>query len=362
MYLLLYSNITLTIGAKRSLISDLQNGKVHLIPNSFAIFINENNKKDKKEIYNTYSKEEVPIVNEYFQWLEKKEFISWIENQELLDCFVELPKQWDMPYKITNMILDIGITPITLDKVFEEIETHKVPFLQIRFYKNISITELSNILYKLKESCINGLEIILPYSDLFTEEVIIEIISNQTRIFEIVFYNAPTNKTVNNLLEHLYLNSKIVYTIEDISSCKYCGIISQNHFVANIDLYMEGQFHNTCLNRKISVDENGDIKNCPSMLKNFGNINNTSFNEVLLNNEFINTWNITKSDITICKECEFRNICTDCRAYIQNPNDIFSKPLKCGYDPYSNEWEEWSKNPLNKIGIEFYELENHLPS
>lgn len=31
-----------------------------------------------------------------------------------------------------------------------------------------------------------------------------------------------------------------------------------------------------------------------------------------------------------------------------------SKPLKCGYNPYTSEWAEWSTNPLKRKAINFY--------
>ncbi len=55
---------------------------------------------------------------------------------------------------------------------------------------------------------------------------------------------------------------------------------------------------------------------------------------------------------------EFRYICTDCRAYTENPEDIYSKPLKCGYNSYTNKWEEWSTNSLKLKAIEYYGMQN----
>jgi len=68
-------------------------------------------------------------------------------------------------------------------------------------------------------------------------------------------------------------------------------------------------------------------------------------------------WNITKDQIDICKDCEFRHICTDCRAYIEDPKNIYSKPLKCGYNPYTNDWSDWSANPLKQRTIEYYGMQ-----
>jgi SPASM domain peptide maturase of grasp-with-spasm system len=118
---------------------------------------------------------------------------------------------------------------------------------------------------------------------------------------------------------------------------------------------------NTCLNCKLSIDKNGDIKNCPSIKESFGNISTTSINKVLENSNFKKYWNIKKDEIAVCKDCEFRHICTDCRAYLENPEDIYSKPLKCGYNPYTNEWEEWSTHPLKQKAIDWYGMREILP-
>jgi hypothetical protein len=65
-------------------------------------------------------------------------------------------------------------------------------------------------------------------------------------------------------------------------------------------------------------------------------------------------WDINKDKIHVCKDCEFRYICTDCRAYVEDPEDILSKPLKCDYNLYTGEWSEWSTNPLKQKAIDFY--------
>jgi SPASM domain peptide maturase of grasp-with-spasm system len=93
------------------------------------------------------------------------------------------------------------------------------------------------------------------------------------------------------------------------------------------------------------------------MSLSFGNIKDIMLEKALNHENFKKYWNITKDQIAVCKDCEFRHICTDCRAYIEEPNDMYSKPLKCGYDPYSNKWSEWSTNPLKRKGIKFYGME-----
>ncbi|WP_392389175.1 SPASM domain-containing protein, partial [Elizabethkingia miricola] len=101
------------------------------------------------------------------------------------------------------------------------------------------------------------------------------------------------------------------------------------------------------------------IKNCPAMPKIFGNVKTSSLEDALKHSEFREYWNLSKDHIEICKDCEFRYICTDCRAFteLSHQNDKgldYSKPLKCGYNPYRGEWEEWSANKLKQKAINYY--------
>jgi SPASM domain peptide maturase of grasp-with-spasm system len=82
------------------------------------------------------------------------------------------------------------------------------------------------------------------------------------------------------------------------------------------------------------------ISKIPSMPESFGSIKDILLEEALNKANFKKYWNITKDQIDVCKDCEFRHICTDCRAYTEEPDNINSKPLKCGYNPYTNKWSE----------------------
>ena len=88
----------------------------------------------------------------------------------------------------------------------------------------------------------------------------------------------------------------------------------------------------------------------------YGNIKANSLQSAVNAPGFKKYWNITKDEITGCKDCEFRYICTDCRAYREDPEDLLSKPLKCGYNLLTGLWEEWSTNPLKQEAIVFYDL------
>lgn len=355
MYLLLHSNIVVVNGASRSIICDLQNELLCIIPNSFATFIGFSNKRALKEIYDAYPKSEKSTIKEYIKWLEARGFIVWMQQKDTLDYFPEMKMEWESPFLFSNIIVDTYSDNLFWNRIIEEIELNLIPFLQIRFLNSVDIDSLVNFLNPTQTGPLKGIELIIPYDTWFTPESINKILQNNIRIYQVVIYNSHTSTFYQESPNSCPVG--IIYTEENISE-RNCGLIEPLQFRANKHLYTEGISHNTCLNRKISVAPDGNIKNCPSMKQTFGNIKDTSFEEVMSQKGLKRFWNITKDKISICKVCEFRRVCTDCRAYLQNPDDVYSKPLKCGYDPYTNKWEEWSTNPLSKTGIEYYGMQD----
>jgi SPASM domain peptide maturase of grasp-with-spasm system len=111
------------------------------------------------------------------------------------------------------------------------------------------------------------------------------------------------------------------------------------YFVTSLSSFTEAMHHNSCLNRKLSVDRRGEIRNCPSMPRSYGNAATTPLAEALEHPGFRAPWAITKDQVETCRDCEFRYVCTDCRAYVADPADPLSKPARCSYDPYRASWD-----------------------
>jgi SPASM domain peptide maturase of grasp-with-spasm system len=174
---------------------------------------------------------------------------------------------------------------------------------------------------------------------------------NYSRLSALKLYDAEFDRFSPPLFNPRGYN---MYTCKKISNEHCCGVIDPSLFAINIKTFTESLHFNSCLNRKVSVDKKGYIKNCPSLSNHYGHVDETNLADITKTDDFKKLWNIKKDQISICKDCEFRHICTDCRAYRDNPDDIKSKPLKCGYNPYTAEWEDWSMNPLKQKSIKHY--------
>ena len=171
---------------------------------------------------------------------------------------------------------------------------------------------------------------------------------NTVRIYSLIFYNCSQSpfKAKNDFRFSLNF-------IEDELQLSACGKVELKYFNTNISKVLESINHNSCLYKKIGIDRNGNIKNCPLMVESFGNIHTSNLDEATNLPGFKKYWDLTKDYIETCKDCEFRYVCTDCRAYTEgnkknNAGLDISKPLKCGYNPYTGEWKNWTKNPLKK--------------
>lgn len=103
-------------------------------------------------------------------------------------------------------------------------------------------------------------------------------------------------------------NYTIFSTKNKLTDAAHCGIINPGYFSINVETFTESISFNSCLNKKVGIDINGDIKNCPTMKNAFGNIFEDKIEEIVRRDEFKSLWSVTKDQITDCKVCEFRHI------------------------------------------------------
>jgi SPASM domain peptide maturase of grasp-with-spasm system len=351
-----YPNNVLVRGYNRCGIVNLNQGVFHAIPIEIYNLLNDDLKTNSFEsIFSKFKKSDQNLVRDFIYHLCDNKILFFSEDK--INFRNDKFKSY-FPFLITNIILEFNTTTTNFKSILSQIEKLNCKNVEIRFYESIDIAlvfEITSYIGSLN-STVNSLDLIISnFNEKLNEAEIIELINKNPRITNFIIFNQEANKSI-------VLNTKQTFlkTIGELKSYN-CGIISVNKFVINTNLFTESQNHNTCLNRKISVDKDGNIKNCPSMPQSFGNIKDTTLEEALNHPDFKKYWNVNKDMIASCKDCEFRHICTDCRAYTERTHfeeDIdLSKPLKCGYNPYTNVWEEWSTNPLKKIAIEYYGIQ-----
>lgn len=335
-HFLLFPNCIPVKGAKRTAICDLQKNRIRLVPNLLATVISLFREMSIPEIKSHYNHELNEGIDKYIQILEEEDYGFWTNEP---DAFPELDKQWDSPSIITNSIVDIDEnSDHPLKEIFGQLSDLGCICLQLRCYHKIGFDQLNEILSLANLSRIRSIDLVIM-SDEYDLVQINKLCNANRRIRSILSYAAHYN-TEDYLKE---LDVRVIFTTEIVKPETHCGVVSPDYFSVNIKHFTESINFNSCLNRKISIDRNGNIKNCPSSKSSFGKIGDVELKEVLQNSEFVKAWGISKDQILVCKDCEFRHICTDCRAYVSDIDNPFSKPLKCSYDPYTMTWNKAAK-------------------
>ena len=357
LYFKLFSNIYITRGYNRSIICDSQFEKIEIIPNNlYEVVENFKGKNTIEGVIQKYGNSNEETIMEYVEFLLDKGW-GFLCNEKEFDLFPEIKEKYFCPYQITNSIIELRSENIedVLSIVIPQLEFLGCKHINIVFYEVLDKFNIELLMKFFIGSIVSSIELVFEYSPLFEEkEFLLYLSKKYERISQIILFNSPRESfqlSNNELFFHLN------YTKKKIESFQSCGKVEPKYFTHSAKSYFESLNYNSCLHKKISIDINKKIKNCPAMEKEFGSIYKNKLEDVIRSNNFKKLWKINKDKINICQDCEFRHICTDCRAYLERPEDIFSKPLKCGYNPYTNEWEDWSKNVIKQKGIEYYKFE-----
>ena len=112
----------------------------------------------------------------------------------------------------------------------------------------------------------------------------------------------------------------------------------------NLDHFTEAQEHHTYFNRKLCIDTDGTIKNASECAEAFGNIADlTSADDlfqIISSPDFQKYWFIRKDQTDVCKDCEFRYLCTDNRVPVKRNDHEWYHTVECGYNPYISLWDD----------------------
>ncbi len=323
-YFSLFNNCITVKGINRSTICDLQKGEYYLISNKLYDTLETLKTNSFKTVFQSLPATERNDLDNVISKLLNANLGHFVDN---LSSFPALNNDIVRPNFIEDCIIELSnINFKHFQRIITQLSELGCRTIEFRAYKIFSLNKLDSILKQCVNTSISNIEIYLRYHGNLNTFNINNLISKYPLISKFVIHSC-SNSTLN-------LSSAIIsYLPNKISSHNSCGVITPNNFVINTMFYSEGLKYNTCLYKKISINESGEITNCPSLKFKFGSIINNNLYTIITTKLFKQYWKITKDKIKTCKVCEFRRICSDCRAYVNNPYD---KPIKCSYDPFTN--------------------------
>lgn len=339
-FFILSSSCALTKGASRTLIQDFQRSNADFVPNDYYYLCNLLNRHKISDIADIVENSSLADYYKFVDFMLEREY-AFISDE--LQAFPEISKElYEDENSIYDAIIDIDMNNINTKKLetfLSDLKKLHCTDLQVRIYNYSNLDRLNLLLKKICNHIFYYVELHLDSSEHITFEDCCNIILNYASITNIYLYNAvkSISKDYNENTEGCYpLKMGTVYYVAVELNNNNCGCISNySKIYRDARFYKMSQVHNSCLYKKVSLDKDGNVRNCPSMFEKY---NLSEGLEKIINSPaFRKYWDITKKDVEDCKDCEFRFNCLDCRAHTKG-NGIFSKPITCKYNPF------WAKD------------------
>ena len=345
-FIMLSSSCKVTMGKHRSVIIDFDRGVLYYIKNEFAELLQKFEGYPINHILSLLDDEE--SKNNFYL------FLDFLTQNELifLTYFPESFPRRTSEFKRTPTILDNLIIDLDeskcdseyINQLVNNIRDCKIPDVQIRLITKPSEEFLIDFLYNVENSGVKYVELFCTAEQIpliFAKKLIIEV----ALLSKVVIFESVTNmhtQVTNELSDDALLTFGDIYESEQkYNPIEMCGIINKHTMdFSGIDAYNMHHYYNGCLYKKASISSTGDIKNCPSFEEVFGNIKVDNLCCIVQSDTFQKVWKIKKDKISICRECELRYCCSDCRAHRLDKSDLYSCPAKCSYDIVTGKWIE----------------------
>lgn len=323
-YFKFYNSCIPVKGFNRTAIYDLQRSELYFISNSLTDMLQDYFDKKIEVIYEDYLDYE-ELVTRNLNYLIENELIFLTDEP---NHFLDLDLEKDYLFLSDIVFLEIDDLQDFKIKLLNEIDNLGCVQLVLLSKSNMKFDVLEQVLEILKKSKLNVVSVISEYSK---DSLDIEhFFARFPRLRDVNFFNAPNDIVSNNQWINFYPGSCNEFLSKQIS-----GI---NDLVPNLDAFMEAKNYNLFFNRKVYINNKGDVKNYINHEKVFGNIEKDVISEIIASNSFQELWKINKDMIEVCNICEFRYICPDNRIPIQKNKKYFHENT-CNYDPKTNNWK-----------------------
>jgi len=334
-------------GFNRSVIYDLGRKEFNFVPNALANFL-------QNDCLVLNEQTTAPETNEYLEFLLRKEYVYEAESAYLQQGFSKLNLEWDCPSHIENTIISLR-----KDKEHSELLSSSIDCLkglncfhvQLRMVGSFNQDNIVSLIKQFEYSSVNTIELLFEYNGC-DMEFLKTLCEDFLRIQTVVVYNAPERKVRNFGTDSL---GNIVLVQIGLDELLQSGV-QDYQFAVNMPMFTEAQQHHTYFNRKLYIGSNGELKNAPECEESFGNINNlsdaTQLKELVATPAFQQYWFVRKDECDVCKDCEFRYMCTDNRLPHQRTDGSWYHKQECNYNPYISKWKgEEGYRTLAESGI-----------
>lgn len=352
-------------GPVSSAIYDLTRGRISTFPSAYFPFFARFEDESLGTIVGSLEDDDREGFAAFLGFLRDNEYVTLVDDRAQ---FPEIASTWDEPGIVRDAILDVDTQHHAYPEIIAELDALGCMHLQLRAYSPVfGLDDLVALAGLCHGTSIQVLEAVLQHSPHLTDEDYAAVVTQHRVISSLVLHSAPEDRRIEVDYGVSGPSAALVTTLVELRRAELtshvdCGTITRRQLLRpSTTTFNELQAFNGCLHRKVAVDASGELRNCPAMPQSFGHHRLVGLGEVARSPDFQRAWRLKKDDIEVCRDCQFRYACTDCRAHLEDPDDAHSKPLKCGYDPYTDTWSDWRDRPDAAATVQRYRDRVHLP-
>lgn len=339
--LYLYPSCKLVRGSAYSAIYDLERKRLHRFSSQYFRLFSMAAGEDglSTGIVEQLNGVSRAIASSAIDYLVEHELVSDGRGR-LAEMTVELASECNEPRAITSAIIDVDDRPHDFAAIIRELDACQCPVMQVRSYGDlIGPEEIDHILRCVAGSTVQRLELLLRHSEALANFDWPRCFDVHQYLTVVQLHGAPSDRVEEHVLGPGLPPRLLAWRTDLVTGPQGCGAISLETLnLPNVALFNELRQFNGCLNRKLSIRSDGQICNCPSLPETYGS-NVSAVSQIVKSAEFQDWWKIDKDSVEVCRDCEFRYVCTDCRA--NTPGGArYAKPVQCTYDPETGRWGE----------------------
>ncbi len=293
-YLNIFNFCKIVKGSDNAIICDFQKKNIKFIPIELAEVIEKLMLLEYKMVEDMF-KDQKHIFNSYINFLINERFAFFSDHRIE---FIEMPEEWDSPEIINNAVIEYNFERYSIYDTLKQLDELGCKFLEIRFlsYFDGIVEELKNILSFVEDSILCSVRLFIPFTKKMDIEHIKYIIKNNAKLDKIIVFSSPSD---------LDNQDNIIFVNENYYKIRHENY-KENDIIIDIEYFMESKKYNPYYNKKVCIDVRGNFKNCLKNRGDFGNINDITIENMLMNTDFKDFWNASPDKIYELKKDELR--------------------------------------------------------
>lgn len=287
-------------GKQRSAIYDLQKGKITLIPNVLYDIIQDLSKQPLLSIKHKYAPQNPELFDNYIDFLLKKDLGFKTKTPE---DFPDLVLDYDIASDIYSAVIESDFKNYDINTLIDCLNELLCQYLEVRLdIKGQSREDVLDFINRLNGKTFRSVVLIIEYCpELWYDDWAKTFFEACPKIEKIIIVNCPIKFNSESYMQQIIFSPQ---TLTEVSKYKERHIVNQHYF-------MEALHFNPFYNRKVCVDNQGNIKNDLRQKEAFGIISKSSnlqheLLQVIKSEAFRERWYASPDSIEGIKDSELR--------------------------------------------------------